>query len=96
MPKARAATRVGEVLELPLRDPAAIDDVHLVGEGFGLVHGMRGQQHGDAIRAEFPQQQPGRAAGMRVHAGRRFVEENQLRPSDECASQVDRLLLAAG
>ena len=63
---------------------------------FGLVEVVRGQQHRGAVVAERLDQIPRLAARRRVEAGGRFVEEQQLRASDDAEGQVDATTLTAG
>ena len=50
----------------------------------------------DAVTAQSVDQLPHHDPGVRVHAGRRLVEEHQLGPADDRARQRQPLLLPAG
>ena len=87
----------GQLDGLPVAiTPAAVDDVHLVGEPLGLVHEVRGQHDRHAVGAQLVDQVPGGAPGLRVHAGGRLVEEDQLGSAHDGHRQREPLLLAAG
>ncbi len=77
-------------------DPAVVDDDHPVGQRLGLLHQVGGEQHGDAVAAQRADQFPDQPPGLRVHPGRRFVEEHQFGAADQRARQGQPLLLAAG
>jgi hypothetical protein len=68
----------------------------MVGETLGLVHVVRGEHDGDTGRAQLLDQLPGGVPGLRVQAGGRLVQEDQLRPPDEGGGQREALLLSAG
>ena len=75
---------------------AVIDDRHPVAQPLGLVHVVRRQQDGPALGAEAADDVPELPARLRVEAGRRLVEEQQLRVADQGAGHRQPLLLAAG
>ncbi|SHV90723.1 Uncharacterised protein [Mycobacteroides abscessus subsp. abscessus] len=72
-----------------------IDDHQLVGQLLGLLHVVRGQHHRDAVPAQAVDQLPHHQPRVRVHAGGRLVEKNQLWPAYERARQREALLLPA-
>ena len=76
--------------------PAGVDDHDAVGELLGLVEEVGGEHDGDAVGAQLADELPGGAPGLRVHAGRRLVQEHQLGTADERQRQRQPLLLAAG
>ena len=68
-------------------DAAAVHDDEPVAELLGLVHVVGGQHQRDALLLEPVQPVPQHVAGLRVEAGRRLVEQQQLglvdqRPGD--------------
>ena len=77
-------------------DLAVIDDGDAVAEPLGFVHVMRGEQHSAAGLAEAADDVPELAARLRIEAGRRFVEKQQLRIADEGTGHGQPLLLSAG
>ena len=77
-------------------DPAAVDDRDIVGELLGLVHEVGGEHDGDAVGAQVADQIPGGVAGLRVEAGGRLVQEDELRAADHGHREREALLLAAG
>ena len=66
-----------------------------VGELLGLVEVVRREQDGLAERAERADHLPRRAARLRVEAGRRLVEEDEVGIADERDAEVEPPLLAA-
>ena len=62
---------------------ARANDADAVGEVLGLVHVVGGEQDGLAQLAHATHDLPGVAPCRRVEAGRRLVEEQQLRVSDQ-------------
>ena len=77
-------------------DPAACDDRNAVGQVFGLLHVMRRQEHRHAGRSQPRNHLPGGPPRRRVEAGRRLIEEEQLRIADDAAGHSHPLPLAAG
>ena len=73
-----------------------VDDRDVVGELLGLVHEVGGEDDRDAVRAQVPDELPGGPAGLRVEAGGRLVQEDQLGAADDGHRQGEPLLLAAG
>ena len=67
----------------------------VVGKIGRLMHVMGGQQHRNTGVTDLPDQLPDRTFGANVQAGRGFVEEHHIGPADQCAGQVDELLLAS-
>ena len=63
--------------------------------GAGLVHVVGGQQDGGAALAQPAHQLPRVVAGGRVEAGRRLVQEQQLRGADQAQRQVQPPALPA-
>ena len=61
----------------------------------GFVEVVRGEQHGRPAVAEPLDEFPRLPAGDRVEAGRRFVEEQQLRGADDAEAEVEATALAA-
>ena len=74
---------------------AVIDDRDAIAQPFGLVHVVRRQQNGAAGALELLDQIPELAPRLRVEAGRRLVEEQQVGVADERAGQREPLLLSA-
>ncbi len=77
-------------------DLAVIDHGHAIAQPFGLVHVMRGQKDGAALRTKTVDQVPQLPARLRVEARRRLVEHEQVRIANEGAGHGEALLLAAG
>ena len=77
-------------------DPAGVQHHHRVGQLLGLVQVVGAQHDADPVAAQPADQVPGAAPGLRVHAGGRLVEEQQLRTRDQRHRQRQPLLLAAG
>jgi ABC-2 type transport system ATP-binding protein len=73
-------------------DLAVVDEHDVVGEPLPLVEQVRGQHDGHAVAAERLDQLPGGVAGLRVEAGGRLVEEDQLGPADDRERQGQALL----
>jgi hypothetical protein len=86
----RAANPAGEPLAASL---PSVDDVHLVGQPLRLVHVVRGEHHGDAGRAQLPDQIPGDVPRLGVETRGGLVEEHQLRAPDEGHGQAEPALL---
>ena len=70
------------------RDPVAQD--------LGLLHVVGRQQDGPALRLGAPDEVPERPPRGRIQAGRRLVEEDDLRIVDEGEGDRQALALAAG
>ncbi len=66
-----------------------------VGEALRLVHVVGGQEDGLAEVAQSGDHAPRLAARRRVEAGRRLVEEEQVRVADQRHADVEPPLLAA-
>ena len=64
-------------------DLAVVDDRDPVAEPLGLVHVMSGQDDRAAAVAEVADHVPELPAGLRVQAGRRLVEEQELGVADQ-------------
>ncbi len=79
-----------------LDDGTAGNHAHPVGQCLGLVEVVRGEQHRGSEFAKLPDQVPELAAGLRVEAGGRLVQEQQPRPTDDAQSHIQAPLLAAG
>ena len=74
-------------------DAAVVDDPDAVGEDVGLLQVLRGQEDGHAVLARQPADlAPERGAALDVEAGRRLVEEEDLRPVHERERQVEPAL----
>ena len=67
-----------------------------VGEVLRLVHEVRRQEDRLARRAQRADRRPGGAAGVRVKAGRRLVEEQHVGVADEAEREIQPAALAAG
>ena len=77
-------------------DPAAGDHGDAVGELLGLLHVVGGEEDRLAEVAQARDHAPCLAAGRRVEAGGRLVEEEQLGVADQRDRDVEAALLAAG
>jgi hypothetical protein len=73
-----------------------VEDRDPVGELFGLVEVLGGEQHGRAALGEFPDGLPHLDARLRVQPGRRFVEEDDRRIPDEAHRDVQPAAHATG
>src|ERR687893_22001 len=74
-------------------DPAPVDNPDPVSQHIGLLEVLRRQEHGDALIAREPADLgPERAAALRVEAGRRLVEEENLRPVHQREGKVEAAL----
>ena len=67
-------------------------------EALGLVHVGRGHDHAHAgaIGADTLDQIPELGTRQRVHAGRRFIKDQEIRVVDQRAAQAELLLHAPG
>ena len=75
---------------------AVIHDGHTLAELLRFVHVVRGQDDGAAVFLELRDEVPQLAARLRVEAGGRFVEKQQVGVADQRAGQREALFLAAG
>ncbi len=66
-----------------LEDVAVVHDREPIAQDLGLLHVVRRQQDRPALRLEVEDEVPEGAPGGRVEAGRRLVEEDQLRVVDQ-------------
>ena len=73
-----------------------VHDRHPIAEPLGLVHVVGGEQDGAPVRLEAFDQLPELPAGLRIEAGGRLIQEEQLGVADQRAGQGQALLLAAG
>jgi hypothetical protein len=64
-------------------DPPLVHDQEPVAQARGLLHVVRGQQQGHALSSQALQGLPHGQAGLRVEAGRRLVQDDQLGVVDE-------------
>ena len=76
--------------------PAGVDDVDVVGQALGVVHEVGGQDDAHAAVPQFGDQFKHQLAGLRVQAGARLVQEEDLGIADQGRGQGQPLLLAAG
>ena len=76
--------------------PAGVDDVDVVGEALGVVHEVGGQDDPHAAVAEFGDELEHELAGLRVQAGARFVQEEDLGVAGQGSGEGEALLLPAG
>ena len=74
---------------------AVVHDRHAVAEPLGLVHVVRRQQDRPAGALELVDEIPELPARLRIEAGRRLVEKQQVRIADERAREREPLLLSA-
>jgi hypothetical protein len=65
------------------QQPAVIDDDHPVGHPFGLVELVGCQQHAQALVALGADEVAHHDAALGIDAGRRFVQEQDLRSTDQ-------------
>ena len=73
------------------RQPAGMDDQHLLGEALDLLEDVRREQDRAACRGHRPEQLDHVEALPRVHAVERLVEQQDLRVVDEGAGDLDPL-----
>src|SRR6185436_17053890 len=102
----RLAGELDDVRRLELRDQfgrraesdemAVIDDRDAVAEALRLFHVVRREQHRTAAFAESRDDFPQLDAALRIEAGRRLVEEEDVGPADERGRDGEALLLSAG
>ena len=71
-------------------------DRHPVRQRLHLVHVVGRQQHGGPGRRQPPDEVPGVPTPGRVEAGRRLVEEQEVRVADDPQPDVEATLLATG
>ena len=76
-------------------DLAVVDDDHVVGEPFRLVHEVGGEQDAHSVALERGDDVPHRHPRLGVQARGGLVQEDQFRPADQCQRQRQALLLAA-
>src|SRR4051794_22988724 len=76
-------------------EPPLLDDRHAIAQGLGLVEVVRRQEHRLAELLERAHDVPRRTARCRVEAGRRLVEEDQLRVAHERQGEVEAAQLPA-
>src|SRR5579884_36489 len=82
----------------PFRDLLAVVEYHdIVADRHDDPHVMLDQNNGNAVRIAKPADRLGDATTFfRVHAGRRFVEQQQPRTAGKRSRQFDRFLQAVG
>ena len=78
-----------------LEDPAVIHDRDPIAQDLRLLHVVGGQEHGPPVGLQSPDDVPQRPPRGRVEAGRRFVEEDELRVVDESEGDGEALTLTA-
>ena len=77
-------------------DPAVVDDGDAVGQLVGLFQVLGGEQEGRALAHPVADDLPHAEPAARVEPGRRLVEEEQARPADQGAGEVEAAAHAAG
>ncbi|CCH16009.1 Protein of unknown function [Micromonospora lupini str. Lupac 08] len=77
-------------------DLAVVHDRDPVAERVGLVEVVRGDEDGHAVAAQSPDLVPHVGAALRVEAGGRLVQEDDLRLVDDAERDLDAPTLAAG
>ena len=77
-------------------DPAVGDDGEAVAQAFGLVHIVGGQENRLAQLSEASNHLPGVAAGGRIEAAGRLVEEEQVGVAGQGKREVEAAHLSAG
>ncbi len=75
--------------------PAPIDDRDPVGDPLDVGQVVAREEDRDALVAQLSEERPGRCPALDVHPGRRLVEDDEARPTDEGEGQPEPLLLAA-
>src|SRR3954471_11286109 len=76
-------------------DAPVAEDGEAIGEGVCLLHVVRGQEDALAKGPQVPDGLPGLAARRRIEAGRRLVQEDELRIADERERKVEAAQLSA-
>ena len=76
-------------------DLAVVHDDDAVGQLVGLLEVLRGEEHGRAVLHEVADDRPHRQAAARVQARGGLVEDEQARPADEGAGEVEASAHAA-
>src|SRR2546426_5957820 len=90
------AERGDQLARRPKRnDLAVIHDRDAVAQALGFLHVVGREQHGPAVRAEPADDFPQLPSRLRIQAGRRLIEEQQLGFADERARDGEALLLTA-
>src|SRR5688572_21742171 len=74
----------------------AVDDRDAVAQHFGFIHVVGRQHHGAAVRAKSLQHAPQLPARLRIEAGGRLVQEQEIRRARKCARDGEPLPLSAG
>jgi hypothetical protein len=77
-------------------DATVLHDPDAIAEGLGLVEVVRGEQDRLAEVGERAHGAPGGAARLGIEAGRRLVEEDELRVADEREGEIQPARLPAG
>jgi hypothetical protein len=67
---------------------ALVNDRDAVRELIGFVQVLGGEQDGGAVRRQCAHRIPRHHPAARVQAGRRLVQEQDLRPADQAGGQV--------
>ena len=79
-----------------LRQQPSAENVAELVAALGLVHVVRADEHGDAARGELVQLVPEIAPRLRIDAGGRLVQQQQLRLVQQARGERQALLPAAG
>lgn len=77
-------------------DLSLVDDGDAVAKAFGLIHVVSGKDGRAAPALEISDDVPELAAGLRIEAGGRLVEEEEFRITDQSERDREPALLAAG
>ena len=77
------------------REHMAVGDVADAVAALGLVHVMGRDEHGEAVRGEAVDLVPELAPRLRIDAGGRLVEKQELRPVHDAGGERQALLPAA-
>ncbi len=76
--------------------PAVVDDLEVIAEPLGLVHEVRGEDDGLALAQQHAQLLPHLVARLRIEAGGRLVEEDEVGIVHQGAREHEASLHAAG
>ena len=85
-----------DLVDRAVGEQLAVEDVGEAMAALGFIHVVRGDEERQALAGELMDLLPEIAARLRIHAGGRLVEEQQLRLVDQARGQREPLLPAAG
>jgi hypothetical protein len=77
-----------------LHNPSVVHDDDVVGELLGVIELVSGHEQGATAIPFGPEHFTNNPVAVGVDSGRRFVEHQDARPTEECESEQGALLLA--